>query len=102
MAHPLFSGENPGRAPGSDTLTVYEIYHAFMQAYPAYTVERIETELSWRMVKKLMDCWEKRTPGSLRIERIEKMLELKFNLKVVSSKPSDTDLLNNLAGMGWI
>ena len=74
-----------------------------MQAYPAYTVERIETELSWRQVKLLTACWNDKDMVLKSLIRIEKMLELKFKMKKVSTQiASDDQLINEIAGMGWL
>jgi len=56
-----------------------------MQVYPAYTIERIETELSWRMFGKLSDCWKEESYNYKSLSRIEKMLAKEFGFTKVSS-----------------
>jgi len=103
MVDPLFSGKNPNSLENNVERTdPIEIYHVLMLAYPAYTVERIETELSWRLVKCLLNQWDKKPPVNIRIERIEKMIEAKFGIKLTSSKTSEKQMMSELQGMGWL
>ena len=74
-----------------------------MQAYPAYTVERIETELSWRQVKLLMTCWKDKDMVLKSLMRIERMLEIKFKMKRITHKSlNDEQLLNSIQEMNWL
>jgi hypothetical protein len=78
-----------------------------MQAYPAYTIKKIEDELSWRIVKEMLNCWEGRKPGFIVTERIEQIL-MKANgvveiKKGEKFKPmSDEALLSKFAEKGWL
>ncbi len=73
-----------------------------MGAYPAYTIEHIETELSWREVKVLLACWDKEPPMSISIKRVENMLEKKFGFKTISTKPTNSNnLINQIEQMGF-
>jgi len=56
-----------------------------MQVYPAYTVERIEAELSWREFGELSDCWKNESYNYKSLSKIEKMLAQKFGFTKVSS-----------------
>ena len=104
MAYPFFSGEIQHSSENDGELDSYEIYHRLLLAYPGYTIERIETELSWRQVKRLFSYWEKEPPAAIGIMRISNMLEAKFGLKSISaSKPlSGDDLVNHLRGQGLL
>ncbi len=54
-------------------------------AYPAYTIDRIEKELSWRQVKLLLSCWKDEPPAVIIMTKVENMLEKKFGFKSISS-----------------
>ena len=74
-----------------------------MQVYPAYTIDKIETELSWREVKELMKYWSDGTTSYQALTRIEKMIEKKFGFEKVSSKPlHGEELVNRLTQEGWL
>ena len=66
-----------------------------MQVYPAYTVDRIETELSSREMESLMAEWKDSESSYKSIIRIEDMVKRKFGFKRVSSKPLSGDALKN-------
>lgn len=72
-----------------------------MLAYPAYTVELIETGLSWRQVKGFMECWEKNPPVSIRMARVENMLAQKFGFKKSQKIKTSDDLLRSFDEIGW-
>jgi hypothetical protein len=104
---PFFSIENGERDDNGireteKAPTETEVYHLFMQAYPGYTIEKIEYELSWRVVNNLMNCWSDRPPLLVRTERIEQMIQKKLGFKFVNKKVSDETLLSELKGMGWL
>ena len=71
-------------------------------AYPAYTVERIETELSWRQVRLLTGQWIEDPPVSIVIARVEKMLEAKFGFSTVPMKLQTThsEVMNVISQTG--
>jgi len=72
-----------------------------MQVYPAYTIENIETELSWREVGLLIKNWEAGESSYQKVTGIEKLLKAKFGIKKVSIKPlSGDDLINRLIEEG--
>ena len=107
MVNKFFSGELPPDSKSVEELNEYEIYHRFMGAYPAYTIEHIETELSWREVKMLLECCGAEPPLLIRIARIENMLEQKFGFKSISTSTinkalSGDDSVNYLKGQGLL
>jgi len=71
-----------------------------MMAYPGYTVGIIQEELSWRQLDLLFAKWEKKPPGSVRIERIEKMISKQTG--ITFEKKTSGNLLDQLKGLGWI
>ena len=73
-----------------------------MTAYPGYTVGLIQEELSWREVDLLIAKWEKRPPGSIKIDRIEKMISEYTGIKFKARVQTDDQLLNQLKGLGWL
>jgi len=104
VAHPFFSGEVQQSPESGGGLEDYEIYHKFLQVYPGYTIESIESDLSWRQVKLLLSCWEEDPPMVLRIEKVESMLEQKFGFKTISKTKllGGDDLVNHLKGQGLL
>ena len=104
MAYPFFSGEIQHSSESDGGLNDYEIYHRFILAYPAYTIESIESGLSWRQVKLLLSCWDKEPPTIMRIAKVENMLEKKFGFKTISKTKtlSGDDLINHLKGQGLL
>lgn len=83
--------------------TEAEIYHILMLAYPAYTIDRIEAELSWRQVNELMECWQKHPPTFQTEKRIAAMVESMGGFKKMSYKPLGGDKLEKrLQQMGWL
>ncbi len=77
-----------------------------MMVYPAYTVARIEDELSWRQVKLLVNCWKEEKPLIVMIDRLEKALlaHVKHQSGIVfqSAKQTDDNLLQGLSEMGFM
>ena len=78
-----------------------------MQAYPAYTVKKIEDELSWRMFKKLMDCWKEQKPNFMTNQRIEDILMKAHGMIEVKKdeafKPMDENaMFNKFREKGWL
>lgn len=104
MAYPFFSGEIQQGSESDGGLEDFEIYHRLLLAYPAYTIDRIETELSWRQVKLLLSCWKDEPPAVMIIAKVEDMLEKKFGFKSISTSKtlSGTDLINHLEGQGLL
>lgn len=103
MATPFFSGSIPDSPKSDEGLTAFELYHRMMIAYPAYTVECIETELSWRQVGALLKCWGSEPPLCSRIARVERMLEMKFGMKPISTAPQNTDkMIRQFESRGWM
>ena len=103
MAYPFFSGQIPQRPKSDEGLTTYEIYHRFLLAYPAYTIDTIENELSWRIINEMLGCWEDEPPVIKRISRIERMLEIKFGFKKTKQTPLSSDqLVSRLIGEGLL
>ena len=107
MACPFFSGQIPISSENDGGLSDYEIYHRFMGTYSAYTINRIEAELSWRQVELLLACWEKEPPIVIRIAKVENMLEKKFGFKLISTSTtnkalSGDDTVNYLKGKGLL
>jgi len=103
LAYPFFSREIPDSSESDGGLSELEIYHSFMGAYPAYTIEGIETELSWRQVKELLGYWEEKPPASVAIARIESMLEKRFGITKIPMKmqSSDNDVMKAIEQIGW-
>ena len=103
MAWPFFQREDTERLGNKPALNVYELYHKFMQVYPAYTVERIETELSWREYGALVNCWRDEEYNFKSLYRIEDMIKTKFGFNKVSSRPlSGDELVNRLTEEGML
>ena len=104
MAYPFFSGQIPNSSKsGEELVNEYEVYHNFILAYPAYTVDRIESELSRRQLNLLLDCWGKEPPTAMRIARIANMLEKKFGFKTISTKSNGSgSLVSKLEAGGWL
>ena len=73
-----------------------------MNAYPGYTVGLIQEELSWREVNLLIAKWEKQPPGSVKIDRIEKMISEYTGIKFKPKIQSSDQLLDTLKGLGWL
>jgi len=104
MASPFFSIEVPGSTDDIKTTDVdtYEVYHLFMQIYPAYSVKKIEDELSWREVKKLMAVSNKEIPTNVQITRIALMMGKYLGATFEQSIGGDKELINTIKGMGWL
>lgn len=103
MACPFFSGQIQDSPRNVEGLNDYEIYHQLLLAYPAYTIERIEEELSWRQVRLLLECWGKEPPFFKRIARIESMLATKLGYKQTpTNSKTSTSVVNKLQGMGLL
>lgn len=104
MAYPFFSGQIPNSSKSDEELKdEYEIYHKFLIAYPAYTIESIETGLSNRQFNLLLACWKDELPTAMRITRIENMLEKKFGFKSISTRQgSSGSLISKLESGGWL
>ena len=104
MVDRFFSRERTSESKSVEGLDEehFGIYHRFIIAYPAYTVERIEIELSWRQVRLLMEQWEKEPPVSVAIARVEKMLEAKFGFSTVPMKLQTThsEVMNVISQTG--
>ena len=91
MVNKFFSGKLPDSSKNGEELEEhFDIYHQFITAYPASTVERIETELSWRQVRLLQDQWGEQPPVSIAIARIEKMLEIRYGITRIPMKLQTT------------
>jgi len=73
-----------------------------MQIYPAYSVRKIEDELSWREVKKLMEISNNKTSTNTRIARLEIMMSKYLGFTFEDRIQDDKTLLNTLRGMGWL
>jgi len=104
LVSPFFSGEIQQSPESDGGLEDYEIYHRLLLAYPAYTIDRIELELSWRQVKLLLSCWDDEPPTVMRIAKVENMLEKKFGFKSISKTKalSGDDLINHLKEQGLL
>lgn len=76
-----------------------------MQVYPAYTIDKIEDELTWKDVTEMMSCWDDETTSLKLRQRMDMFFREVHGLKVekkVSKKQSDEALLNNLFQMGLL
>lgn len=74
-----------------------------MLAYPAYTIDRIECELSWRQVNELIACWERDPPQFETERRIMVMIEKAGGFERMSYRPLSGDKLEQrLKSMGWL
>jgi len=74
-----------------------------MLAYPGYTIQCIEDELSWRQVNELLACWVKDPPQFLTEQRIASMIEKAGGFRRMSYKPLGGDRLEQkLQSMGWL
>jgi len=103
LAWPFFQREDTDGAGNKSALNAFELYHKFMQVYPAYTIERIEDELSWREVGKLIECWRDGESNFKTLCRIEDMIKKQFGFNKVSSRPLHGDeLLNKLTEEGML
>ncbi len=104
MASPLFSIEVQRGADDqvATDFDIYEIYHLFMQIYPAYSVRKIEDELSWREVKKLMEISNAKLSTYIRIARLESMVSKYLGYTFEDKIQDDKTLLNTLKGLGWL
>ena len=103
MAWPFFQREDTSGVGNKPALNVYELYHKFMQIYPAYTIERIENELSWREYGALVNCWRNEESNFKSLYRIEDMIKTKFGFNKVSSQPLHGDeLLERLTEEGML
>jgi hypothetical protein len=72
-----------------------------MIAYPAYTVEGIRRELSWRQVNLLLGYWEDDEPVNITVNRIKEVLCKHTGLKFEKvEKISVDNLINKLEDMG--
>ena len=61
-------GGNEGSVSGE------ELYHLLMLAYPAYTVARIEAELTVDQIEDLMAQWRKHPPAHIEARRTRMIL----------------------------
>jgi hypothetical protein len=110
MACPFFSGKLPHgtEEAGENTdgkLDREEVYHYFMLAYPGYTIHKIEDELSWRVVKKMMGYWDKELPSFARNKRIEQILKTGLKVKITETPKgvdADDQLIATFRGQGWL
>lgn len=104
MVNPFFSGEVQQGSESDGGLDDFEIYHRLLLAYPAYTIDRIETELSWRQVKLMLSCWKDNPPTVMIIAKVENMLEKKFGFKSIATIKTlnGDDLINHLEGQGLL
>ena len=73
-----------------------------MQIYPAYSVRKIEDELSWREVKKLMAISNNKISTNTRIDRIEIMISKYLGITFEDKIQDDETLINTLKGLGWL
>jgi len=80
-----------------------------MQIYPAYTIKKIEDELSWRIVREMMNCWDGEKTSLFLQQRFEALFKKAHNLviegeeKVAQMKQmSDQQLLSKLSQMGLL
>jgi len=73
-----------------------------MQIYPAYSVKKIEDELSWREVKKLMEISNNKISTNTRIARLEIMVSKYLGFTFEDRIQDDKTLINTLKGMGWL
>ena len=75
-----------------------------MQVYPGYTIRKIEDELSWRIIKKMMDCWDPEKTNFYIQKRLEGILKTAHRIEYVTTdkKMSDEQLLNKFSEYGWL
>ena len=77
-----------------------------MLAYPGYTIEKIEVELSWRRVGAMMDLWEGENaePTFQRMQRIVEILKKAHGIKYAKSADatSDADLIGSFHDLGFM
>lgn len=74
----------------------------FMQIFPAYSIAKIENELSWREVKKLMELSNQKISTNTRIARLEIMMSKYLGFTFEDRIQDDETLINVLKGMGWL
>lgn len=81
-----------------------------MLAYPAYRIQNVDDELSWRQVGAMMEQWKNSPPQHLSIIRIEKMVEAATGTRWSTGGPSGhrhgttetkDQLLDRIAAFGW-
>jgi len=104
LAAPFFSIEVPGAVDDSvkSDIQIDEIYFTFMQLFPAYSVRKIEDELSWREVKRYMEISNQKITTKTRIDRIENMIEKSLNVSFDDRAQNDEATINLLKGLGWL
>lgn len=76
-----------------------------MQVYPAYTIDKIEDELTWKDITEMMSCWDDETTSLKLRQRMDLFFRKVHGLTVEkrkSKKVSDEELLNNLFQMGLL
>lgn len=74
-----------------------ESYHLIMQAYPGYTVEKIEEELSYRQVEELSKQWNQGNTSSVNMKVLMELVAgfMGVDLKRLF-KPSETTIDNTI------
>lgn len=75
-----------------------------MQVYPAYTINKIEDELTWKDVTEMMSCWDDETTNLKLRQRMDMFFRKVHGLTVEkkNEKLTDQALLNNLFQMGLL
>jgi len=73
-----------------------------MQIYPAYSVRKIEDELSLREVKKLMEISNKEIGTNIHIARISSMMKKYLGVTFETIEDKHINLRNTLKGLGWL
>jgi len=73
-----------------------------MIAYPAYTVEGIRRELSWRQVNLLLENWENDEPVNFMLSMMKEILMKHTGIKFEKAEKITVDgLANKLEDMGF-
>ena len=76
-----------------------------MLAYPGYTIEKIEVEMSWRRVGAMMELWSKdgAEPQFQRLQRIADILKKAHGLRYVSDPShAKAEVLGEVSDEGLI
>lgn len=75
--------------------------HAFLRAYPGYTVKKYEDEVTWRQVDGMLGVWRKHPPLAVLVDRIATILMKKNGYRIEQTTPvRGQDVVERLARWG--